>query len=102
MRNTVHRGWQAWPAHPRAAIARTLTLSRMRASGRRPRPAPNRSRPAGRRRATLDHAEVAESDDRVVIGVVAQVPNGFLTADLGFREEATVDAPLRVRSATAR
>jgi hypothetical protein len=39
--------------------------------------------------ATFDHAQVAEYDDRVVIGVVAQIPNGFRTADLR-REEAAV------------
>ena len=31
--------------------------------------------------ARFDHVEVAEYDDRVVIGVVAQAPNGFRTAD---------------------
>ncbi|HKG62563.1 MAG TPA: hypothetical protein VKB28_00735 [Solirubrobacteraceae bacterium] len=39
--------------------------------------------------ATFDHAQVAEYDDRVVIGVVAQLPNGFRTADLR-REQAVV------------
>jgi hypothetical protein len=39
--------------------------------------------------ATFDHAQVAEYADRVVIGVVAQRPNGVRTADLR-REQATV------------
>ena len=39
--------------------------------------------------AKFDHVEVAEHDDRVVIGVVAQVPNGFRTAD-SRREQHTL------------
>ncbi len=39
--------------------------------------------------AEFDHVQVAESDDRVVLGVVARVPNGPRTAELR-REEAVV------------
>lgn len=39
--------------------------------------------------AKLDHVQVAESDDRVVLGVVVQAPNGPRTAELR-REEAAV------------
>ena len=45
--------------------------------------------------AEFDHVEVAEYDDRVVIGVVAQAPNGFRTADSRRAEHTlTLSRPL--------
>ena len=45
--------------------------------------------------ATFDHAEIAEYDDRVVVGIVVQSPNGYGTAELRRGEETlTLSRPL--------